>query len=92
MIPIRIKADFRPTVQPHVFTLDQSHPLALNGCPVCDMSLDERPTVLVPVGIAPEDQKIGGWTTGGAVAVHLGCTGYTDADIAELQSGQERVT
>lgn len=88
MIPVRVPADARITLaseRRHVIAPD--HPLAMEDCPACglpligtpraDGGLDMAagPVVLVFVGIAPDDRKPAGWTTGGAVAVHEACAG-----------------
>ena len=78
MIPVRVPADAKPVLaSERVFDLQPTHPLALSQmpCPACDGPLAGTKVVLVFTGIAPEDRKEQGWTTGGAVAVHKDCAG-----------------
>jgi hypothetical protein len=77
MIPVRIPAYARPVLaSERVIDLAPTHPLALSEvpCPVCDGPLAGTKVVLVFVGIAPEDRKSAGWTTGAAVTVHEACS------------------
>ena len=84
MIPVRVPALMEPVLaSPRRFTIAADHPLAAGFCPVCDGPLTGQPVVLVFVGIAPEDRKPAGFTTGGAVAVHAACTGVPE------QGGEE---
>lgn len=75
MIPIRVPVDAPVHVMDKQFTIAPDHPLADAYCQVCDQLLSDGPVVLVFVGIAPEDHKPAGWTTGAAVAIHQACTG-----------------
>lgn len=77
MIPVRVPAGARPVLaNERVFTLSDDHPLADASCPVCDERLaGGAEAVLVLAGIAAEDRKPAGWTTGGAIAVHKACAG-----------------
>lgn len=75
MIPVRIPADMKVTLaNEHRFDpAPEGHWLHEVPCPVCDESLGRGATVMVFVGILPEDRKPAGWTTGAAVAVHEAC-------------------
>jgi hypothetical protein len=80
MIPVRVPADAKPILaSDRVIDLQPTHPLALSEtpCPACDGPLAGTKIVLVLAGIAPEDRKDGGWTAGGAVAVHAACAGVS---------------
>lgn len=74
IIPIRTRVDAPITVTGPGRELAPDHPLAERSCPVCDGPLAIGPVVIVLVGIAPEDRKPSGWTTGAGVAVHAECT------------------
>lgn len=83
MIPVRIPADAKvPLASGRRFAAHRGHPLDPLPCPVCDGPLGEKVTVLVIVGIAPEDRKPGGYTTGAAVAVHAECAGVPEEEPA----------
>jgi hypothetical protein len=75
MIPVRVEATARPVLaSERVFTLAQDHPMAGVSCPACDEPLGNgTEAVLVLAGIAPQDRKPAGWSTGGAIAVHKAC-------------------
>jgi hypothetical protein len=76
VIPVRVPASMMPVLaSERRFNVQPDHPLYEVLCPVCDGLLGETVTVLVFAGIAPEDRKDAGWTTGGAVAVHAFCAG-----------------
>lgn len=76
MIPVRVPAAAVPHVMPGVRPpVQPGHPLAMDQCPVCDGPLTAAPLALVFVGIAPEDRKPSGFTTGAAVAAHAVCVG-----------------
>ena len=78
VIPVRVPAGAKPTLgSERVIDLNPTHPIALSEtpCPACDGPLAGTKVVLVFVGIAPEDRKESGWTTGGAVTVHATCAG-----------------
>lgn len=77
MIPVRVPATAVPVLaSEREFTVAGNHPLAGFPCPVCDERLaNGQPSVLVFVGIHPEDRKPAGWTTGAAVTVHRACAG-----------------
>ena len=89
MIPVRVPAGWTAKLaSDRRFTIGPDHPMAEHACPVCDgplfatpradgegLDMVPGPVVLVFVGIAPEDRKDGGWTTGAAVAVHEACAG-----------------
>ena len=86
MIPVRVPAATMPVLaSERRFAADRGHPLDVRPCPVCDGPLGERVTVLVFAGIAPEDRKPSGYTTGGAVAVHAACAG-----VPEEEPGEQR--
>lgn len=79
IIPVRVPADARPVLaSERRFAAHRGHPLDGIPCPVCDGPLGERVTVLILAGISPEDQKPGGFTYGGAVAVHAACAGVLE--------------
>jgi hypothetical protein len=91
MIPVRIAADSKAVLaSERRFTIKPDHPMASEDCPACGLPLMGTPradggldmvagaVVLVFVGIAPDDRKPAGWTTGGAVAVHAVCAGVPD--------------
>lgn len=81
MIPVRVPADVKvPLASERRFAAHRGHPLDPMPCPVCDGPLGEKVTVLVVVGIAPEDREPGGYTTGGAVAVHAECAGVPEEE------------
>jgi hypothetical protein len=81
IIPVRVPADAKPVLaNERRFAANRGHPLDDYPCPVCDGPLGEQVTVLVLAGIAPEDRKPGGWTTGSAVAVHAACAGVPDEE------------
>lgn len=82
MIPVRVPADLTIHTVGGVRSLDPDHPLYVADCPVCDRMLQDHPIILVAVGIAPEDRKDSGWTTGAAVAVHAACTRGKDGTDA----------
>ena len=96
MIYIRVPADFRPQVHPRLFPIDgvgpdgEPHPLTYHACAACSELMAVGPVVLVPVGIAPESRKEAGWTNAACVAVHLVCSGYSEADLERLAQEQER--
>jgi hypothetical protein len=81
LIPVRVPAAFEPYVTRDDCTVTPDHPLYGQGCPVCggqlgNTNLDDGspiPVALVAVGVAPDDRKPAGWTTGAAVAVHTAC-------------------
>jgi hypothetical protein len=74
MIPVRVQADLKVVLaSDRRFEISDPHPLHDAPCPVCDGPLSHGPSVLVFVGIAPDDRKDAGWTTGAAVAVHEAC-------------------
>ena len=81
MIPVRVPADIKPQLaNPRRFTVGPDHPMCSHECPGCGEPLgypsdNPPPVVLVFAGIGPERRKPGGWTTGGAVAVHALCAG-----------------
>jgi hypothetical protein len=80
LIPVRVPADLRP----HIVSLKHlaaEHPLGQSMCPVCDGPLHDRTVALVAVGIAPEDRKPAGWTTGGCVLVHTECAGAEAVNV-----------
>jgi hypothetical protein len=75
VIPVRVPALAKPVLaSDRVFDIAPGHPLSDQDCPVCDGPLVGHPVVLVFVGIAPDDRKPAGFTTGGAVTVHEACT------------------
>jgi hypothetical protein len=81
MIPVRVPAGASPVLATERrFAVAPDHPLAAGVCPACDLPLPGSPAVLVLVGIAPEDRKPAGWTTGGAVAVHAVCAGVPEEE------------
>lgn len=81
MIPVRVPADIKVTLaSERRFAAHRGHPIDPLPCPVCDGPLGDLVTVLVVVGIAPEDRKPGGFTTGGAVAVHAVCAGVPEGE------------
>ena len=82
MIPVRVRSDMKPLLanERRFPPMTPDHPLAAERCPVCDWPLGEKVTVLVFCGIAPEDRKDGGWTTGGSVAVHAECAGVSEEE------------
>jgi hypothetical protein len=91
MLYTRIRSEFKPHVNPRVFDISgvdeerKRHPLAEHHCPACGEPLvEDGRIVLVPVGIAPAGREDGGWTNAGCVAVHLACSGYTEADVEQL--------
>lgn len=53
--------------------------------PASDTSMEVSgpAVVLLFAGIEPEDRKPGGWTTGGAVAVHAACAGVPESEPTE---------
>lgn len=76
MIPVRVPVDAAIHVASRGRLLSADHPLFDADCPVCDGCLGfGGPVALVLVGIAPEDRKPVGWTTGAPVAVHEECVG-----------------
>lgn len=75
MIPVRVPVDAPLTTMGGVRTLGVGHFANDDVCPVCDQPLANTPITLVFVGIAPEDRKESGWTTGGSVIVHGACAG-----------------
>lgn len=88
MIPVRVPADAKVTLaSERRFTIEPGHPLAAEACPACDLPLPGSPSVLVLAGIAPEDRKPAGFTTGGAVAVHAACAGVPEQE-PQRQDGQ----
>lgn len=81
MIPVRVPADVKVTLASgRRMAARRGHPIDTEPCPVCDRALGDGVTVLVFVGIAPEDRKPGGYTTGGAVAVHAACAGVPEEE------------
>jgi hypothetical protein len=81
MIPVRVPADAEPVLATDQrFTIAPDHPLAEWGCPVCDEPLVNRVTVLILAGIAPEDRKDSGYTTGAGVCVHAVCAGVSEEE------------
>jgi hypothetical protein len=81
MIPIRVPATMTaPLASERRFAAHRGHPIDEYPCPVCDEPVGEHVAVLVFVGIAPEDRKPGGYTTGGAVAVHAACAGVPEEE------------
>lgn len=81
MIPVRVPADAVPVLaSPRRFAAHRGHPLDAHHCPVCDFPLGDGVVVLILAGIAPEDRKPAGWTTGGAVAVHAVCAGVPEEE------------
>jgi hypothetical protein len=81
MIPVRVPADAKPVLaSERRYAANRGHPLDPLPCPVCDGPLGEQVVVLVLAGIAPEDRKERGWTTGGAVAVHAACAGVPEQE------------
>jgi hypothetical protein len=95
MLYVRIKADFRPQISPRLFDIAEPdpdtgkmHPLAEHYCPACgDPLVEDGRILLVPVGIDHRDRENRenrGWTNAGCVAVHLACTGYTEAEVEQL--------
>ncbi len=71
MIPVRVPADAKPVLaSDRRIAMQPDHPLFDVLCPVCDVFLGDRETVLILVG-----RKPGAWTTGAAVAVHADCAG-----------------
>lgn len=85
MIPVRVPADARPVLaSDRLFTIEPDHALYGQPCPACGLPLSvTADVVLVLAGIAPEDRKESGYTTGGAVAVHAACAGVEPADVTE---------
>jgi hypothetical protein len=74
MIPVRVPVDLKVTLATdRVFDMKPGHPLSHSQCPVCEEFLMNRRCVLVFAGIAPDDRKPAGFTTGAAVAVHEAC-------------------
>ncbi len=76
MIPIRARTDMPITCLGGIRDISPNHPLADLLCPVCDESVDMRPTTLVLVGFPPDvraDGKL--WGAGGSVIVHADCAG-----------------
>jgi hypothetical protein len=81
IIPVRIAADTKPVLaSERRFTAHRGHPLDEHPCPVCDGPLGDQVSVLIVAGIAPEDRKPGGYTTGAAVAVHALCAGFREEE------------
>ena len=84
MIPVRVAAGTMPVLaSERRLAANRGHPIDGQPCPVCDDPLGERITVLVFVGIAPEDRKPGGFTVGGAVAVHAVCAGVPEEEAEQ---------
>lgn len=83
MIPVRVPAELKVTTVGGVRTLPPDSQLHGEPCPACGDPLHIRPIVLVAIGISPEDRKPGGYTTGGAVAVHADCAGTPDDEMDE---------
>jgi hypothetical protein len=82
VIPVRVPADAKPVLaSERRFAAGRGHPLDNFPCPVCGGPLGEQVIVLVLAGIAPEDRKPAGWTTGGAVAVHAACAGVPEQEL-----------
>lgn len=78
MIPVRVAVGMTPVLaSDRLIDLAPTHPLALSEtpCPACDGPLAGTKVVLVFVGIAPENRKEIGYTTGGSVTVHAECAG-----------------
>jgi len=81
VIPVRVPADAGPVLaSERRFAANRGHPLDNLPCPVRGGPLGEQVIVLVLAGIAPEDRKPAGWTTGGAVAVHAACAGVPEGE------------
>jgi hypothetical protein len=81
IIPVRIPADSKPVLAgERRFAANRGHPLDTFPCPVCDVPLGEKVTVLIFAGIAPEDRKLAGDVMGAAVAVHAACAGVPDEE------------
>ena len=81
MIPVRIASNTKTVLaSERRFPAHRNGPWLPSPCPVCDLPLDDQVTVLVFVGIAPEDRKPGGYTTGAAVQVHAACAGVPDEE------------
>jgi hypothetical protein len=81
MIPVRVRADAKPVLaSERRMAAHRGHPIDPVPCPVCGIPLGERVMVLILAGIAPEDRKEAGWTTGGAVAVHAVCAGVPEEE------------
>lgn len=81
MIPVRVPVGMTTVLaSERRFAAHRGHPLDSYPCPVCDDPLGGRVTVLVFVGIMPEDRKPAGFTTGGAVAVHAVCAGVPEEE------------
>ncbi len=84
MIPVRVSVDAKPTVASgRRMILEPDHPLYHGVCTVCNRTLGGpdpgRTVILILAGIAPEDRKPSGYTTGSAIAVHTRCAGFPDA-------------
>ena len=58
--------------------IERGHPMYDQPCPVCLKRLGSGITVLILAGIAPEDRKTVGWTTGAAICVHAVCAGVPE--------------
>jgi hypothetical protein len=81
VIPVRVPATAKPVLaSERRFAASRGHPLDSLPCPVCDGPLGDQVTVLVLAGIAPEDRKPAGATTGAAVAVHAACAGVPEEE------------
>jgi len=81
VIPVRVPASLVPVLaSERRMAANRGHPIDGFPCPVCDRPLGERVIVLVFAGIAPEDRKPSGFTTGGAVAVHAVCAGVPEEE------------
>ncbi|HEY3702003.1 MAG TPA: hypothetical protein VGL32_07090 [Acidimicrobiales bacterium] len=81
MIPVRVPADLKVHTVGGVRRLEEENPLFYRDCPVCDTYLLDEPITLVAVGIRPDDRKERGWTTGGAIAVHVACVGAASVGL-----------
>jgi hypothetical protein len=81
MIPVRVPATAMPVLaSERRFGARRGHPMDNLPCPACDQPLGDGVTVLVFVGIMPEDRKPRGFTTGAAVAVHAACACVPDEE------------
>jgi hypothetical protein len=75
-IPIRARTDAPITCIGGIQDISPNNPLADTLCPVCEESVDARPTTLVLVGFRPDVRAQGKrWGAGAAVIVHADCAG-----------------